>query len=361
MLGNKGCVIRNSDSRHVLIKPGTTQLVHQDFLEMTTMQTITIPDTVIKFGDDCFFGCQSLVHITLPSQIKEIPLNMFGRCQNLSHVVCPDGISRIHRHAFSRCSSLTSFRIPPGISVIELKTFWGCERLPAIEIPEGVVEIESEAFSKCRSLTYVKLPSSLSRIFFSAFGRCANLRVVVMPPGVEHVGRDVFLRCYLLQWIVLPDKFCTDAEKVRIGIHAGARCIRYSEFAGVFNINESLCRLGFDESFGPDDFKLCLDCSISDVVHVLQYRKLNMRDHHAQGFLAKLLGYSQMAGDVLSEQSLDTKLANLFDRVKFLFHTSVRDFLSQQAICKQSSSPLIESLSLFRREDEFFRNPSLFN
>jgi hypothetical protein len=74
-----------------------------------SLESISIPDSISKMGENVFFNCKSLVSITLSQGMTEIPYAAFYYCENLSSVVIPKSITKISDYAF--CSSGMPFDV----------------------------------------------------------------------------------------------------------------------------------------------------------------------------------------------------------------------------------------------------------
>ena len=65
-----------------------------------------------KIGDRAFSECTSLESVTIPSSVVDIGKNAFHRCRNLSEVTFNDGLRKVGDGAFSNCESLESVTLP---------------------------------------------------------------------------------------------------------------------------------------------------------------------------------------------------------------------------------------------------------
>ena len=61
-----------------------------------------------SIGGYAFLGCTSLESITIPDSVTSIGGGSFARCTSLTSVTIPDGAASIGSYAFSGCTSLTS-------------------------------------------------------------------------------------------------------------------------------------------------------------------------------------------------------------------------------------------------------------
>lgn len=72
----------------------------------TEVTSVTIPEGVIRIGDNAFVNCTSLENISMPGSLTEIGGGAFDGCTGLTNVYIPKNVSVIGRHAFSGCTSL---------------------------------------------------------------------------------------------------------------------------------------------------------------------------------------------------------------------------------------------------------------
>lgn len=74
---------------------------------------------------------------------------------SVEKITLPDTITKIEDYAFSNCSSLTSINLPEGLTTIGQCAFAVCSALSSINIPSTVISIGSSAFSDCYSLVEI--------------------------------------------------------------------------------------------------------------------------------------------------------------------------------------------------------------
>lgn len=76
------------------------------FRNRTTLQEITIPDTVTVLGDAAFANCTALELVCLPDGITELRFLTFCDCTALKELVLPASLSLIDATAFKHCNAL---------------------------------------------------------------------------------------------------------------------------------------------------------------------------------------------------------------------------------------------------------------
>ena len=145
------------------------------FGQCTLLNSITIPDSVIKIGGAVFYGCDALESISLP-----------------------DGIQEIGGGAFE-FSGLKSIKFPKKLKVIETNVCYYCGELQSVIIPEGVTAIEDRAFYCCHELKSINIPNSVKTIGFAAFtsmgqgdptAEIEDTVVITIGSGITKIGDE---------------------------------------------------------------------------------------------------------------------------------------------------------------------------
>lgn len=105
-----------------------------------------------------------ITKVTLPETIKVIGRGAFTNMTSLESIKIPDSVEEIEPYAFSSCSSLTEVTVPGSVKKIGRVAFAGCRDLRRIKFCEGVEEIGVGVFNNDRNLTELELPGSLKRL-----------------------------------------------------------------------------------------------------------------------------------------------------------------------------------------------------
>lgn len=121
-----------------------------------------------------FSACTSLEEITIPDSVTAIGNNAFDSCTSLRSIALPASIRSVAEYTFLNCTSLRSVSIPNGVRSIGTWAFCFCTAIEEIAIPESVISIGRSAFHGCRSLQRV----SLSKHHLSLEGLYGTLREV---------------------------------------------------------------------------------------------------------------------------------------------------------------------------------------
>lgn len=107
------------------------------FGRCSNLKEYTIPDGVgILYRT--FWECSSLEKVTLPNTICEIGSYSFAGCKNLKEITIPEGTEIIGEGAFAACEGLTEIILPDSITYIGENVFNGCENLTRLEVSSNI-------------------------------------------------------------------------------------------------------------------------------------------------------------------------------------------------------------------------------
>ncbi|MBR1752743.1 MAG: leucine-rich repeat domain-containing protein, partial [Ruminococcus sp.] len=162
------------------------------FSDCTSLESITIPNSVTSIGEYAFSDCTSLTSITIPNSVTSIGEAAFFYCRSLKSITIPDSVTSIGVWAFAYCTSLTSITIPDSVTSIGEYAFSRCTSLESITIPNSVTSIGAYAFNHCTSLTSITIPNSVTSIGECAFFYCTSLKSITIPKSVKSIGDKAF-------------------------------------------------------------------------------------------------------------------------------------------------------------------------
>jgi hypothetical protein len=155
---------------------------------------------VTGIGTAAFDDLTSLTSVTIPNSVTSIGDSAFAYCTGLTSVTIPGSVISIQADTFSFCTGLTNATLANGVTSIGEEAFWGCSSLINATIPGSVTNIGDSAFYECSSLTNAAIPSNVASIGYSAFSGCA-ITSVAIPASLTNIGDGAFYQCTTLSAI----------------------------------------------------------------------------------------------------------------------------------------------------------------
>ena len=78
------------------------------FSQITRLNEVSIPNTVVNIADNAFYDCSNLTSVTIPESVTSIGQEAFRGCSGLTSVTIPESVTTIGSWAFDGCTNLTS-------------------------------------------------------------------------------------------------------------------------------------------------------------------------------------------------------------------------------------------------------------
>ena len=175
------------------------------------IESVVLPEGIIKIGKMAFFGCDELTEISIPGSVTEIGESAFRNCFGLRELRFADNsnLRLIAESAFLACRSLTSLTLPDNLVFVEEDAFALCTGLESVTLGKELEVVASHAFKSCESLQTIKLLSVSSLSFGTAdapaFEKCSAISELIIDSGVKRIG--AYLACGLetITKIKIPD------------------------------------------------------------------------------------------------------------------------------------------------------------
>ena len=196
-----------------------------------TIEHVYIGAGVQNIGDYAFYGLADIktVHFEENSKLEIVGEYAFEGCTSLNNITLPNSVTSINDFAFQSCKSLEGeLIIPQNVTTIGLDAYCGCSGLTSVTIPESVTIIGIAAFHGCKNIKNLSIYANISLIPTSCFKYCYGIENVVIPEGVTSIGDYAFGYCNRLKQIAIPSTLtlvkttafsdCVSLEKV---IYAG--------------------------------------------------------------------------------------------------------------------------------------------
>lgn len=163
--------------------------------------------------------------VTIPAKIDNLPVLVVGesaftsqyyidhkKVTSVTSVTIPDSVVTIEKFAFSDCSDLTKIVIGNGVKKIRDSAFSSCSSLTSVIIPDSVVTIGENAFKYCKSLKNVTIGNSVTMIGYRAFEACSGLTSIIIPDNVKFVDAGAFYTCINLKDVYIYSTNCAFNE-----------------------------------------------------------------------------------------------------------------------------------------------------
>lgn len=222
------------------------------FADCTSLQSVTIRDTVESLGTNVFKGCTNLSSVTIGKKVNFIGSNAFYGCTSLENdkvtvatgntsfqvkdgcilekygaeedfsllyycfqrgaeLTVPSGVKRIRAFAFSGHTELTTVVISKDVTEIAEKAFNDCSALETFKVEDGNSVFSVEKGYLLKGTTLVagtnssdSIPESVTAIGNNAFlGR--GITAMTIPASVKEIGTHAFSDCTELSSLTIAE------------------------------------------------------------------------------------------------------------------------------------------------------------
>lgn len=263
---------------------------------MNKIDTIVLPASVSRLGQNAFMYCTNLKSINLPATQKTLPVSFLEGCTSLESIELPATLTTVSADAFYGCMKLANVNLHEGLTTIGLRAFYNC-KLTEITVPSTVTSIGNSAFkgnptttivwkpksctigsddsapfystnSQVTSFTFgdsvqvipaylckymkidsIAIPATVTSIGQSAFMYCTNLKRFEFPQGIKTVATSVLEGCTALEEVTIPSSVTTINQDAFYNCSA-LQAIRNYAFTpqtiterAVNNVNKQTCIL----------------------------------------------------------------------------------------------------------------------
>lgn len=211
------------------------------FAGISTLTSITIPQTVKEIGSEAFIGCSALKTIKIGGTIEKCGEKAFNSTAiakpiytgktlvyyppSMTEYKIEEGTENVLEYAFSDCTDLTSITIPKSVKNIYVSTFANCDKLESISVDNGnatfdsrdncnaiINTSENKIIKGCKNsiipnsiktiariafantgINKIDIPNSVTTIEDSAFYNC-ELTNITIPESVKEIGASAFIK-----------------------------------------------------------------------------------------------------------------------------------------------------------------------
>lgn len=151
-----------------------------------------------EIPNDAFYGITTITTITIPETVETIGERAFAECSKITAVNYADNsrVDKIKDAAFYKCEQLSRTSIPTRVTDIAPYTYYKCTKLPLLTIPDEVTNIGQFAFYQCSGFSgNLKLPGELKNIFESAFEGTGVSGNLILPDTLIKIDKKAFSAC----------------------------------------------------------------------------------------------------------------------------------------------------------------------
>ncbi len=188
-LGNVAVAVKQGCLKVDAIKEGTRIVADDFFAGQSELSIITIPSTVLHFGEKVFDGCSNLSGVFYNAINAECKDNLFGNRTSLEHAVFGKNVEKVPEGLFAGCTQLADvIFVGNNVTEIGASAFFKCSKLAAIIVPDSVTSIGESVFEGCNGLTSITIPDSVTSIGSSIFLGCSSLENITIPFLGEKAG-----------------------------------------------------------------------------------------------------------------------------------------------------------------------------
>ena len=135
----------------------------------SSLETVTLPDSVTSLGTNGFQNDSKLTTLHLPNSLGTISNYLCHTCTALSTLVLPSNITSIGNYAF-QYSGLTAITIPQRVTSVGGQTFGGCSKLTEVHFLGKPTTIATSAFNGCTNLLDIYVPWSYGQVSGAPWG-----------------------------------------------------------------------------------------------------------------------------------------------------------------------------------------------
>ena len=128
----------NGSSLIISITDNVSIIGRGAFANLETIESITLPQTLIKIEDEAFWGCKALKEIVIPASVKHIGQRAF-KGSGVTRVVIEGELEYLGAEAFMQCENLTSVALLNKLHGECTKIFKQCRQLSNVDIDKSIV------------------------------------------------------------------------------------------------------------------------------------------------------------------------------------------------------------------------------
>ena len=139
----------------------------------TSLETIKIPDSVTRIGNNCFYGCKRLKTLSLGKSVSSLGERFLEGCVGITEITIPQTVTDAW-YALEG-SSIETLIIEPGMKTTPEYLAAECQTLRTVYLPDSVSEIGDYSFAGCKNLEKIKSNRTTFNFSAHSFEGCEKL------------------------------------------------------------------------------------------------------------------------------------------------------------------------------------------
>ena len=180
----------------------TTIVSFDEFVNFNKVTTLgSMVDSSYQYAP--FKGCSSLESITLPESVTQIGYYSFFECANLGGINL-ENVTKILDYGFTK-TAITEINAPKLTGALGTRTFAYCTSLKDVKSLGEITSLSSNqwnygVFYQCTGLESCVLPETLVTIGIGTFNGCTSLKSLNIPKGLLTLSSDALSGCSSLYY-----------------------------------------------------------------------------------------------------------------------------------------------------------------
>lgn len=132
---------------------GITTIGNDAFTFCSSLSSMVFPNSVTSLGYCVLLGCSSLTEVVLPNSIEEIQGyssedGFFTDCTSLESITIPDSVTDLGTATFKGCTALKSIHLGSNLDTIEYHSFRDCTSLTDLYVNSNITNCYSNTLEE---------------------------------------------------------------------------------------------------------------------------------------------------------------------------------------------------------------------
>lgn len=222
----------NKTLRELVFAEGIREIYTQQFANLDALESVTLPDSLVKIGYGAFYACGKLRKVRFPEKLVSIGPSAFAYCRSLTDIEFGENLETIEYCAFEYCDKITCVTLSGNIKTVEASAFKNCASLEEVIFNDKLQSIGNSAFEGTALKGDLVFPGSLRCVGKSAFYSLSNIGSITLNDGLTEIGEKAFYAAInKAESLVIPDSV------TKMGDYAFACCRSLKSIKVSENIN----------------------------------------------------------------------------------------------------------------------------